>query len=262
MPYLEANGERLYYEVSGEGPAIIFLHSLGSSSHAWRKQKEHLQSEYKVILLDRRGHGKSSHNGSISIDTGVDDVEALLDHLQVERVHIAGLSMGGTEALRFYERHSERVRSLILCDTFAMLPPDRVEERLASLRQRLAAAGSMAQFARNYVQDTFQPHTPAEVKEEMASVLGSMQESSYLAAAVAVYQANVGHVPETVKVPTLILVGEEDDRTTPEFMREQLASKIPQASFHVIPQAGHIVNLDQPERFNQLLTEFLASISA
>lgn len=259
MPYLEANGERLYYEIAGEGPAILFLHSLGSSSHAWRGQMEFFKSEFQVIAVDRRGHGRSSHRGQITIDTGVDDAVALLDSLDIEAVHIVGLSMGGTEALRFYERYPQRLHSLILCDTFAVPPPGSGEARLADIQDKLNRM-DMAAYGRLYAQGTLQPHTPENVRAELVRVIGSMSPRSYMAAAEAVFRADVSHVPPLVEVPTLVIAGEKDERTTPEVMREQLASRIRGAQFKVISDAGHLVNLDQPEAFNQTVKSFLTRL--
>lgn len=255
MPFLEANGERVYYELAGEGPGLVFLHSLGSSSHAWRMQVNHFSDGYRVLAPDRRGHGRSSHRGALTIDSAVDDLVALMDALGMEQAHICGLSMGGVEALRLYERHPERVSSLVLADTFAELPPDRARRRVEDLEERVRTLG-MEAFGREYAYGTLLAGTSEEHKQELARVVGAMSPESYLAAAQACFSARLQHVLPTVRVPALVVVGAEDDRTPPSLGGE-IARAIPGASLEVIPDAAHIANLDQPEAFNRVVRRFL-----
>lgn len=259
MPYLDANGERLYYEDAGRGPAVLLMHSLGSSSQAWGEQIEHLRGRFRVIAPDCRGHGRSSHNGRVTLEGIVADLAALIDHLGVERVHLGGLSMGGCYALAYYRRSPDRVASLILADTFASLPeglgPQRVAERAAAV-----ANVAMPEFARQYAEATLLPGTGAAKRALVAETLGKMSKEAYVETCEACFLSNAEDVLPTVRVPTLVIWGDRDERT-PRLMSEHLARSIPGAELRVIPNAAHLSNLDNPADFNRALDEFLARVS-
>src|SRR4051794_18392579 len=99
--------QRIYYEITGQGPALVLLHSLGFNSDAWREQVRVLSPYYTVITPDIRGHGRSPYQKTITVNGVVDDVEALLNHLSIDRYHVLGISMGGIFALSYYRRNPQ-----------------------------------------------------------------------------------------------------------------------------------------------------------
>ena len=258
VPQLEANGEVIAYEVSGRGPALVLLHSLGSSSHAWAGELKGLSDRFRVIAPDCRGHGHSTDRTGITLDATVDDLVALLDHLQVAQAHIAGLSMGGVQAIRFYERYPQRVRSLVLADTFATFGRERADARLRDTAAKLDRV-SMKDFGHEYAYGTLRPETPEAPKRALAEVISEMQPGSYLEAARACFMADLEHVLPLIQVPALVLVGDRDNRTPPEWSRA-MAAAIPGAQYAEIPGAGHLSNLDQPEAFIDVLVTFLDQV--
>lgn len=260
MPYLDANGERLYYEDAGRGPAVVLMHSLGSSSHAWAEQIAHLRNRFRVIAPDCRGHGRSSHNGPVTLDGIVADLAALLDHLGVERVHLGGLSMGGCYALAFYRRSPERVASLILADTFSSLPAGQGRQRVADRAAALQNV-AMPDFGRQYAEATLLPATAAEKRVRLAEVVGGMSKEAFLETCEACFLSDAEEVLPAVRVPTLVVWGDRDDRT-PRPLSELIARSIPGAELRVIPNAAHLANLDNPAEFNRALDEFLARVEA
>lgn len=256
MPYADVGIERIYYEDAGAGPALLLLHSLGASSHAWAGQIAALRDRYRVIAPDCRGHGRSSHRGTITLDSVVDDLVGLLDHLDVDRAHVAGLSMGGMWALRLYERAPERVRSLVLADTFSNYGAEAGCQRVESLRKTFAEV-SMTEYARTYTAQTLLPTTPPEHHAQLIAAIGAMDPQAYLETAAACFLSDLDHVLPRVRVPTLVVIGAED-RKTPLPMSEKLAAGIPGAKLATVPDAAHLVNLDNPDGFQQVLTDFLA----
>ena len=259
MPLLQRNGEQIAYEVSGRGPALVLLHSLGSSSHAWAAELEALSDRFRVIAPDCRGHGRSTNRTGITMEAMVDDLVALLDELQVSQAHIAGLSLGGVQALRFYERHPARVRSLVLADTFATYGRERAELRIRDTTLKLQEI-TMEDFGREYAFGTLRPETAENKKQALAEVISRMQPQSYLETAQACFMADLEHVLPLIRVPTLVMVGARDDRIPPEWPRG-MASSISGARYVEIPDAGHLANLDQPEAFIGALLAFLDQVS-
>ena len=260
MAYADLQGQRIYYEVTGQGPALILLHSLGFNSGAWREQIKVLSPHYTVITPDIRGHGRSPHQKTITVSGVVDDVEGLISYLNVERCHLLGISMGGIFSLSYYHRNPDKVRSLILADSYATLG-EAGKSRVEAAEARWASGIDMAAFGREYAADCLMPTTPASLHEELASAIAEMQPQAYLETMRAIFLADVSDVLPQVRVPTLVLVGMQDHRT-PIAFSEVLAQKIPHARLVTIPQAGHLSNLDNPPAFNTIVLDFLKSLTS
>jgi len=136
MSQVSVNNVAIHYTESGEGTPLLLLHGLGGSHEIWLPVIPELAKSHRVVAADHRGHGASAKpRGSFSIRLFVEDWVALMEALRIDRAHVLGLSMGGAIAMRLAAEHSERVRSLVLVDTWAFPHPDF----LAQLRQRLEA---------------------------------------------------------------------------------------------------------------------------
>jgi pimeloyl-ACP methyl ester carboxylesterase len=129
MPFAPVNNINLRYEVTGGGPAVVFLHGLGSSADDWALQVPEFAKQFRVVTLDMRGHGASKARGGYSIEQMADDVAKLLRQLGLPPAHIIGLSMGGCVAIALGIHHAESVRSLALVNTFARYQPPPGGER-------------------------------------------------------------------------------------------------------------------------------------
>ena len=133
MPVASVNGETIYYAKEGAGPAVVLLHSLGSSAHMWREQIAALKDRFTVVAPDCRGHGQSSAKGEISMAALAADVKGLLDDLGLARAHLVGISMGGIVALLVAQRWPALVQSLVVADT-AVTPLEGNAERVAATK--------------------------------------------------------------------------------------------------------------------------------
>jgi pimeloyl-ACP methyl ester carboxylesterase len=254
MAYLEVNGERLLYVMEGEGPPVVLIHSLGASVHMWRGLIDEFRGDYTLIASDCRGHGSSSNRGGFTVSAVADDLGALTDMLGLGSFHLIGISMGGLIALTLYSRKPESVRSLVLADSYAYAGHEGLR-RVAQTREALKSI-TMREFGERYASDTLLPSTPAEVRRELAEVIGRMSPEAYLQTVESILTEDVTPILSNVRVPTLVLVGEKD-RRTPVAVSEHLARSIPGAELRVIPDAGHLANLDNPGAFNAAIRAFL-----
>jgi pimeloyl-ACP methyl ester carboxylesterase len=261
----EVSAGGVSFDDIGDGPALVLLHAFPLSRAMWRPQVEALQGDYRVIAPDLRGFGGSrAFDAAPSVETMADDVAALLDELKLPGpVVLGGLSMGGYVALAFARRHPVRLRALVLADTKA--DPDDAEGR--ANRDRLMAFASN-NTARAVIDQMLPkllgPATAAQapqVVEEVRAIAGRQTAAGIVGALKALRDrpdANPGLTGITV--PTLIVVG-RDDTLTPPAKSEEMAARIPNARLVVLDGAGHLSNLEQPDRFNAALRSFLQSVA-
>ena len=172
------NGETINYVKEGEGPAVVFLHFLGGFSYQWRHQIAALKDRFTCVAFDHRGFGFSTFNGRWDVPTAARDLKAELDALGIKKAHVVGYSMGGPIALMFNAQWPERVRSLVLIDTFAKNHTHskaRVEESEKCLRYM-----SMREYARQYVSTRLLPSTPKSAVDELVSAICLVSKEAYL----------------------------------------------------------------------------------
>lgn len=250
---LSINGETIHCVKRGAGPAVVFLHFLGGFSYQWRHQIAALEDRFTCVACDHRGFGYSSFNGRWDVPTGARDLRAALDALAIDRAHIVGYSMGGPVALVFNAQCPERVRSLTLIDTFAKNHTHsqaRIEESEKCLRYM-----SMREYARQYVATRLLPSTPRSAVDELVSAICLASKSAYLDVLRGILLPDFTEYCDRVKVPTLVMCGQQD-RTTPVEFSNDLTRLIPGAVERVIP-TGHLGVFDDPVAFNRPLIEFL-----
>ncbi|MEP0320439.1 3-oxoadipate enol-lactonase [Bauldia litoralis] len=259
MPTLLANGIEHFYESSGpaNAPVVVFAHSVGCSLEIWEAQVAALGDRYRCIRYDIRGHGRSA---AVDIPTTIDDLAAdlggLLDALEIERAHIAGLSIGGMLGQAFAVAHPERVKSLMLVSTTALLPTlEFWATRAATVR-----ADGMASVFDAVIPRWF---TPDFIDREPAIIDGFRQRfaatdvAGYARCCEAIGGMDLRERIGAIAAPTLIVVG-ADDPATPPAMSEDLRQRIPHAEMVVIPDASHIVSVESPDAVTAQLAAFLA----
>ena len=246
-----------------EGWPIVFIHGFPFSRAQWSPQVEELQSQFRVITYDLRGHGQSEVGPApMMIEFLVDDLVELLDRLEIERATICGLSMGGYVALRAVDRHPERVSGLILCDTRADADDNEARLKRASAIRAIRANG-MEAFAEKLL--------PALFGEGARSVEGPGVEAirqqirktdpdgACQALAAMACRLDLTDRLGSINTPTLVIVG-EDDAITPPGDSRRMQDAIPNARLIEIPGAGHVSNLSQPQAFNAAVLDFLGSV--
>jgi len=242
---------------------VVLIHGFPFNHEMWDPQIQALQKRFRVIAYDLRGHGKSgAGDGQYTLEFFVDDLVGLLDYLKIERAVLCGLSMGGYIALRTVERNPERVRGLILADTQAKADSNEAKLRRAAAIKSVKANGVKA-YAENFVKSVFAPQTLTNNKAVVEKIKRLIEGNSSLGIggallALASRTDTTGALPG-IKVPTLILVGEHDSSTPPSASQE-MHDKIPNSEMHVIPNAAHLSNLENPEEFNKHLSDFLGRL--
>lgn len=254
MPFAKINGIDLYYETHGSGPALVLAHGGGGSHLSWWQQVPALSQTYTVITFDHRSFGQSRDvpNGP-GANAFVQDLVALLDHLGVEKAAVVGQSMGGWTVCGFAASHPERVSALILCDTTCGVDTPDATKAHANIRER--SQGNLAQILTNAYSKYFPVRAPALCfLYQQISTLNTYVAPNLVPTLFSLKHSVIPIIEH--KIPTLLLVGEEDVLTPPQAM-ESIAAQIPHARFVKIPQAGHSVYFERAEEFNRIVREFL-----
>lgn len=264
---ISANGISISYSQSGEsaGTPVIFLHGFPFSRKMWDSQLSFFKNltGFQAIAPDIRGHGASSRaGGQYSVEIFVDDLFAFLDEMGFKKVILCGLSMGGYIALRAVEREPKRFKGLILCDTKS--EPDSDEARIKrSETMKAVREKGVKVFARAFVKSIFTEKTFKKNPKAISKIRGIIEANSPTAIcgtllALAARTDTTKSLKE-IRIPTLILVGEDDKLTTPENARS-LQKLIKNSELHILKNAAHMSNLENPEKFNAHLLKFLKEV--
>jgi 3-oxoadipate enol-lactonase len=254
MPLAQINRIKLYYEVHGEGPAVVLAHGAGGNHLSWWQQVPVLSRRFRCVTFDHRGFG-SSHDlsGGPGAEAFIEDLRQLLDHLGIERTALVAQSMGGWTSLGFASKYPERVIALALCDTTAGIDDAEVAREMRSLQETMPRP--LAVVLQRAYSIQFPQREPAKCfLYQQISGLNVHVPSDLLIKLTA-----MRHRVEPLidrRIPTLLLVGAEDVLTPAKTM-ELMARRIPHARFVQVPAAGHSVYFERPEEFNRIVTEFL-----
>jgi 3-oxoadipate enol-lactonase len=240
---------------AGDGPPALLLHGIGSSADSFRAQLDGLSGDHCVMAWDAPGYARSGDPaGELTLDDYARTAVEVLDALEVERVHLAGVSWGGVVATRVALNHPARVSTLAL---IASTPGRRGTASVGDLerRCRLLERVGPAEFARRragrVLRQPADPELRAEVERNMAA---SVRLAGYRSAGASL--AATRHAGElgAITAPALVIVG-RDDGVTGLGESELLAEQIPRAGLMIIEGAGHLVNQERPERVNAALHE-------
>jgi pimeloyl-ACP methyl ester carboxylesterase len=260
MERVEIGDLRIAYERQGQGPALVLLHGGASDRREWRPQLPAFADRYTAVAWDAPGCGASSDPpSSFRFPEYADTLAAFIEALGLERAHVLGLSWGSTLALELVRRRPDLVRSLVLTAAYAgwrgSLPPEEVERRLASTLRDLR--GSRETYARAFATSLFTPGAPARLVEETVGMIAELHPDGAEAMVRAMAEADLRDVLPSIRVPVLLLYGEEDVRS-PRQVARGLAAAIPGATLRFVPGAGHQANLEAPGAFNDAVLAFLA----
>ncbi|AZN96090.1 3-oxoadipate enol-lactonase [Mesorhizobium sp. M9A.F.Ca.ET.002.03.1.2] len=261
MPFVSIGGVTLHHRYrSGTGNArpIIFMNSLGTDFRIWDGVVSSLGDEMPTLVYDKRGHGLSDIGGVNSIFDHVDDLCGLIDHFDLGRVVLCGLSVGGLIAQGFYARRPEGVEALILCDTAHKIgTTESWNTRIATVESK-----GIQEIADGVLKMWFTPAFHAERSADLDgcwNMLTRQALAGYIGTCAAVRDADFTEAVHRIAVPTLCVVGDQDGSTPPALVRS-LADLIPGARFEVIRDAGHIPCVEQPEALTTLIRDFVASL--
>ena len=243
-----ADGVRLAYREQGspDAPAVVLLHSLGADGRMWDACAQILAESCRVVIPDTRGHGSSDAAARTSVDQWVEDLGSVLAAADVQQTLLVGVSMGGIQAMAYAAAHPKQVRGLVVADSFAALPREVAEEKVAAMTE-MARNRPMAEVADQYVADTLRPpHSPGA--ESVRRALAGMEPDSYVAAVDICFRVQITDRLERVAAPTRVLWGDRDTKA-PLPLSEQIADLVSDCTLGVVSGAGHLSNVDEPEQF-------------
>ena len=268
MPTAVINGVKINHHVLGKGPAIILLHGFTGSHQDWALQIQVLSKKYRVVAMDHRGQGKSEAPSSpddYSVSIFTQDVHGLLQHLGIRKTCLVGHSMGGFMALEFALEHPEMVTALVLVDTSSgeWERDPGYEQMRAKLNELARTEGMEAAFEYNaahnpMVRERFKRYP--ELREVSRQKMLQTSVNGYIYAGDAIWSWKpVTHRLSEIKVPALIVVGEED---IPFLRASQIMKEsIPNAELAIIPGATHSPHEEAADAFNDVLISFLDGLN-
>lgn len=254
----KVEGHTIAYRETGCGTALVLLHGFLCDSRCWRRQLGGLSDQFRVVAWDAPGAGASSDPPETF--TTMDYACCLagfLDVLGIERAHIVGLSWGGILAQEFYRLYPDRLRCLVLADTYAGWKGSLPEP---VWRQRLEAClcdstGPPAALVAKMLPGMFTDSVAEDVPPELSAIMAEFHPVGFRVMSRSSAEMDTRELLPRVDAPTLVLWG-DDDRRSPMQVAEQLYGAIPGAELAIIRQAGHVSNMEQPAAFNAHVRRF------
>lgn len=244
-----------------DAPPILFIHGFPLDGSMWHHAAHRLAPHHRVLIPDLRGYGQSPPAGDhASIADYADDLADLLDAARVTAPAVlVGLSMGGMIALDFAHRFPDRLRALVLCCTRATPEtPEGLERRAAVAREALTLG--TANLAATMAAALFHPSAPAELRELWQRRIAATDPRTVAAGARALAsRPDARPLLPTLTVPSLVIAGDADTLTPPDVLKS-ISDAIPGATFRIIPRAGHLPPVEQPDAFSACLAEFLRTL--
>lgn len=262
MAEMTVRGVRFNYQLDGPagGTPLVLSNSLSSNLGMWDGQVAELtQRGYRILRYDNRGHGRTdAPAGPYSVAMLAADALALMDAVGFQRAHFCGLSMGGMIGQWLATRHGDRLLSATLCDTAAYMgPPELWADRIKAVQN-----GGMAAVVDGTLQRWFTPAGLARLTKEIipvrAGILGTTV-TGYTECAGAIRDMDQRESIRGIRVPTHVIVGEDDPGTTVETARF-IADRIPAARLTILPGAAHLANIEQCVAFNAALLDFYSRL--
>ncbi len=272
MPKVRVNGIKLYYEEAGSGVPVVFVHEFAGDWRSWEPQIRFFSSRYRAVTFSARGYLPSDVPDSpehYSQDLQIEDLKGLMDALQVEKAHICGLSMGSYTTLLFGIKYPDRARSLTIAGSGYGSGKNREEfhRSIAQIAEQMLKAGIRA-VSESYTLGPARvqlrnknPRAYEEFRRHFEE--HSARGSGYTFLGVQMKRPSITSLGEELKkmaLPVLIMLGDEDEQGIEGslFMKRH----IPRAGLEIFPRSGHALNLEEPERFNRSLLDFITAVDA
>lgn len=256
---IKANGININYELAGpaSAPVVTLSHSLAADLSMWDPQMKALTEKYRVLRYDMRGHGGTDvSEGPYSLDGLTADVHALLVALGIKQTHFIGLSIGGMIAQLFAVQYPAMIMSLILCDTSSELP----QEAKVLFEERIRTAKTLGMEA--HVEPTLErwftkAFRSSPEADRVRTLIRKTDPRGFIGCSYAIMGLNLTSRLSSIRLPTLIIVG-EDDPGTPVAAARTIHEKIKGSELVILKSASHLSNIEQADAFNQAITSFLA----
>jgi pimeloyl-ACP methyl ester carboxylesterase len=258
MPELNIDGLPTSYIRQGRGNTLILLHGILQDWRSWSRQINDLSADFDVIVPDLPGCG---HSGDPPESYRTQDygrwLAAFLESMGSGPAHVCGLSWGGMLAIELYRQRPDLVRSLILTGAYAgwkgSLPPETVAERLDQclLESEMPASN----FVPGWLAGLLTPDAPPLLREEVMAMMAGFHPSGYRTMAQSVAESDLRDVLPAIKVPTLLIWGEEDRRSAVAIAKA-FHDAVPDSTLVLTPRSGHLSNIETPDAFNQAIRDF------
>ncbi len=261
MPTIQTETLRTYYELSGEGETIVFIHGLGSSSQDWYFQRDFFAEHFQVLTYDVRGHGQSEKPAPpYSVETFSADLAALLKALEIKKAHFVGLSMGGWIAFQFAVDYPEMVETLTIVNSWADMRPKNLQD-WSKVFQRIVLFNffSMRKIGETVGANLFIKPEQKELLDGFIESWAKNHKPSYMASFKAGIKWSVADRLDEITAPVLVIAADEDYSTVES--KQVYADKISDARLVVIEDSRHATPVERPNEFNRVLFEFLRSPS-
>ncbi len=260
-PELRASGVAglsVGYREAGEGTPLVLLHGFLCDSRCWMPQIAGLSDRFRVVAWDAPGAGASSDPpGTFTTADYAHCLAGFLDAVGVGRAHLVGLSWGGILAQEFYRLYPERLRCLVLAGTYAgwrgSLAEPAWKERLAGCL--VDATAPPEALVAKFVPGVFTDAAPRRLRDEFSAIVSEFHPIGFRLMALSSAEMDTRELLPRIGMPTLVLWG-DDDRRSPMRVAEQLSAAIPGAELAIIPNAGHLSNMEQPDAFNAHVRRF------
>ncbi|MDP9920565.1 3-oxoadipate enol-lactonase [Variovorax boronicumulans] len=251
---------RIAVDHCGSGELVVFLHGIGGNRRNWKSSLPVFGEHFLAAAWDARGYGDSDdYAGALRFHDFSDDLARVLDHFGVDRAHLVGLSMGGRIALNFAQRHTDRLHSLTLCATFkgfGTFSDAAKAEFIRSRKEPLLNGQEPADIAEDVARSLLSPGASDAALQQLVDSMQRLHKESYIKSIEAMVHEDVDASLDHVRVPTHVVCGASDPLAPPAMSRE-IVRLIPHAELTLLPDTGHLLNIENPSGFNDVVLNFL-----
>jgi 3-oxoadipate enol-lactonase len=255
-----AGPPRIAVDHAGAGPLVVFLHGIGGNRTNWHDQLPEFARDFHAVAWDARGYGDSDdYDGALDFGDFAVDLARVIAHFGAKRAHLVGLSMGGVIAMDFATRYPDRVATLTLCDSlpgFGHLTEAQRREFIRLRQEPLLTGKEPRDIAPAVARSLLGKSPRPGAFERLVASMTALHKESYLKTITGSVNYARPLQIESIAVPVMVVVGDEDTLTPPATSRE-LVRRIAGARITVIEAAGHLSNIEQPEAFNRAVLGFL-----
>lgn len=254
MPTVDANGETLFYEVTGVGPPLLLLHAVGAKSDSWGDLTNSLADRFTIYGVDLRGHGASSLNGSMTIEEMAHDLEAMLAALDIPSCHVIASSLGALVAVTLAASRPDLVKMLAVSGV-GLSPDPVLTDEVYGIREAVHYLTD-DDFAYQVAEALLIPDAPQSSINGLRDGILAQSKQNYLRALEAIERGDLAARAPNVSAPTLVVHGTMDE-LVPATRAEALAKALPDGTLLTLDDAGQISYLDNPAGFLAVVSDFL-----
>jgi len=254
---------KIAYDIVGEGEPIIFVHGVGSRKYSWDGVVEKLQDRYQCVTYSLRGHGDSplpNNSNDFNLDDLVDDLESLRVHLKLEKIHLAGHSLGGQIVPCYAKKHPDRTKSLTMLST-AAFRTDVEKQKILDLVDEMRKSGLdevLPRLISRWYTDEFALKNP-DIVEKRIEMIKGMSLETFLRVFTIYANCKMEEWIHQISIPVLIMTGSEDVGCSPR-LNKMIAEAMPQAELKILKNLRHSINTERPDLVGNNIKLFLSEL--